>query len=212
MPDAEKVTNAPENTIYDWIAFANPEVGVIIGSWALPHTSRELPEWMAPDRARYRHESPSLTIILQTSNGGKNWAVLLRSMEGMLTRFRYGGLNYALALFEYPSSSVVATEVFKMEEKSSKSTSVYRDPSRAVRDFAILPGGDVIMAAVQRQGKANALPIPGKLKMMRSSSLKTWIDMDMDYRAVATRTTIAAADAKNVWVATDTGMILKWTP
>lgn len=212
MHDAEKAATAPDNTVYDWIAFANPEVGVIIGSWALPHSASELPEWMAPERTRYRHESPSLTIILETINGSKNWKVLSRSMEGMLTRFRYGGLNYALALFEYPSSSLVATEVWRMDLNGSKNTTVYSDPGRAVRDFAVLPGGDVILAAVQRQGKANALPIPGKLKMMHSGSLKTWIDMDVDYRAVATRTTIAAADAKNVWVATDTGMILKWTP
>jgi hypothetical protein len=33
--------------------------------------------------------------------------------------------------------------------------------------------------------------------------------MDVDYRAVARRARLAASDPGNVWVATDTGMILK---
>jgi hypothetical protein len=33
--------------------------------------------------------------------------------------------------------------------------------------------------------------------------------MDVDYRATATRAVLAAAGAGNVWVGTDTGMILK---
>jgi hypothetical protein len=105
----------------------------------------------------------------------------------------------------------MASEVFKMELAAKKNTRVYGDKSRAVRDFALLPGGDVIVVAVERQGKSNDLPIPGKLKIMRSGNLQTWIDMDVDYRAVATRASMAAVDARNVWVATDTGMILKLT-
>jgi hypothetical protein len=100
--------------------------------------------------------------------------------------------------------------VFKMD-LGVKNTRVYGDKSRAIRDLALLSDGDVILAAIERQGKSNDLPIPGKLKMMRSGSLETWIDMDVDYRAVATRASIAAVDPRNVWVATDTGMILKLT-
>ena len=98
-----------------------------------------------------------------------------------------------------------------MDLDTRKNTTVYGDKSRAVRDFALLPGGEVFLVAVERPGKSNDLPIPGKLRMMRSGSLDTWLDMDVDYRAVATRASIAAVDARNVWVATDTGMILKLT-
>ena len=53
------------------------------------------------------------------------------------------------------------------------------------------------------------VPIPSKLRMMSSKGLETWLPESADYRAVAMRPTLAAADAHNVWVATDTGMILK---
>src|SRR5258707_806958 len=81
------------------------------------------------------------------------------SLEGSLTRFRYGAGNWGLALFEYPNSYDVASEVFNMDMTTKKNTRVYGDKSRAVRDFALLPGGDVILVAVERQGKSNDLPI-----------------------------------------------------
>jgi len=73
------------------------------------------------------------------------------------------------------------------------------------------------MAGVELPGKARQLPIPGKVRILRSSAVDvagkpTWIDMDVDYRAEANRLSMAAPDARNVWVATDTGMILKLTP
>ena len=83
------------------------------------------------------------------------------------------------------------------------------DPRWSVRDFAILPGGDVFAAAIELPGTSHELPIPGKLTMMRSSDLKTWLYMDVDYRAVASEATLAVVDAHKAWVATDTGMILK---
>jgi hypothetical protein len=207
---AEKAPTSPETTVYHWAAFDGPR-GLIIGAWTLPRNPRDLPDWMVPERARYRHQYPTVTILVQTDNGGKTWTEDSSSLEGTLTRFRYAKENWGLALFEYPNSSDLASEMFKMDMTSKKNTRVYGDKSRAVRDFALLPDGDVILAAVERHGKSNDLPIPGKLKIMRSGSLKTWIDMDVDYRAVATRATIAAVDARNVWVATDTGMILKLT-
>jgi hypothetical protein len=36
--------------------------------------------------------------------------------------------------------------------------------------------------------------------------------MEVDYRANAQRAVMAAVDAQNAWVATDTGMILKLVP
>ena len=162
---------------------------------------------MTPDRAKYRNQYPSVTILLQTTDGGKTWTQISRSMDGVLTRFRFGPNNSGLALFEYPGSADLASELFKMDLNANQNTTDYKEPSRTVRDFAVL-GGDVIMAATERVGKSNALPIPGKLKMMRTSNLRTWIDMEVDYRAVAGRATLAGPDEHNVWVATDTGMIL----
>jgi hypothetical protein len=199
--------------VYQWITFQDKLQGMIVGTWLAPQSSDELPDWMVPDRARYRHQFPSVIILLQTIDGGKTWTELSRSMEGALTKFRYapsGG--WGLALFEYPNSAHVPGELIRMDLKTQKNLSVLTNPDRVVRDFLILANGDVLIAATERQGKANVLPIPGKLKIMHgSSAMKTWLDMDVDYRAVATRVMLAAADENDVWAATDTGMILKLT-
>jgi hypothetical protein len=47
---------------------------------------------------------------------------------------------------------------------------------------------------------------------MHSPDLKTWNDMNVDYRAVANRVHVSAIDGKNAWIATDGGMILHWNP
>jgi hypothetical protein len=167
---------------------------------------------MAPERARYRHEFPPLTILLQTADGGKTWTLFSHSFEGALASFRYGSPGEGFALFQFPDSAQRAAELFQMDLETKKNTSVYQDPLRPARDFAVLPDGEVIVAAVEKSGKANNLPIPGKLKMMRSGSLKTWLNMDVDYRAVAGRAILATPDSNNMWVATDTGMILKLQP
>jgi hypothetical protein len=50
------------------------------------------------------------------------------------------------------------------------------------------------------------------LKILRSDDLDNWQEMDVDYRATAHRVMISAVDDRNIWIATDTGMILKLSP
>jgi hypothetical protein len=52
-------------------------------------------------------------------------------------------------------------------------------------------------------------PIPGKLRVLTSSDLEKWTEMPVDYRAVAHAALITGPDEKHLWIATDTGMILK---
>jgi hypothetical protein len=52
-------------------------------------------------------------------------------------------------------------------------------------------------------------PIPGKLKVLTSSDFANWVELPVDYRAEAHRAHLAIAEDHDVWVATDTGMILK---
>ena len=52
-------------------------------------------------------------------------------------------------------------------------------------------------------------PIPGKLKVLQSSDLEKWTEMTVDYRAVAHSAIIAGPDENHLWIATDTGMILR---
>src|SRR5437016_6036463 len=41
VPEAEKAPTAPDNTVYHWITFPTPQQGMIVGSWALPHSPRD---------------------------------------------------------------------------------------------------------------------------------------------------------------------------
>jgi hypothetical protein len=45
--------------------------------------------------------------------------------------------------------------------------------------------------------------------VLTSDDLTNWTEMMVDYRAVAHAALITGPDDKHVWIATDTGMILK---
>jgi len=62
---------------------------------------------------------------------------------------------------------------------------------------------------VQVEGQLKQLPIPGKLIVLVSEDLESWTEMRVDYRAVARRAMLSGPDARHLWVATDTGLILK---
>ena len=71
---AAKPESTPEHTLYNWIDFANPKVGIVTG-WNQPpgRNSSGLPEWMNPDSTRFRKETPRVSIFLQTRDSGKTW-------------------------------------------------------------------------------------------------------------------------------------------
>jgi hypothetical protein len=58
-------------------------------------------------------------------------------------------------------------------------------------------------------GRLQHTPIPRKVKILKSTDLANWEEMDVDYHADATRAMLRAASDGTLWVATDTGMILK---
>jgi hypothetical protein len=71
-----------------------------------------------------------------------------------------------------------------------------------------LSDGGAVLVAVEPPGNSTQVPIPGKLKILKSDNLKVWREMDVDYRAIGQRAIIAAPDQSHMWVATDTGAIL----
>jgi hypothetical protein len=111
-------------------------------------------------------------------------------------------------LAEYPPYYSSASSVILGPLGSSDQQTIFAEKSRAVTGLALLPDGGAVLAAIEPPGNSNQIPIPGKLKILESSDLKTWQEMDVDYRAVAQRAVVAAVDARHKWVATDTGMIL----
>jgi hypothetical protein len=103
--------------------------------------------------------------------------------------------------FDYPSV------VVHLDWKTGASKVVYRQKDRVVTDLAVVDGG-AVLAAVEPPGSLANTPVPGKLRMLRGSRLTSWKEMKVDYRAAARRA-VLASQGSDLWVATDTGMILK---
>jgi DNA-binding sugar fermentation-stimulating protein len=115
-------------------------------------------------------------------------------------------------LYEYPEGRDFTTEVCRFDVKTMKATIVFREKNRAVVDVLTQPDGEVFLAAVEPPGPMPQVPVPGKLKILRSRSLETWTEMEVNYRAIAKNAFLAASGPSHVWVATDTGMILEMVP
>ena len=65
---------------------------------------------------------------------------------------------------------------------------------------------------IERPGKLMQSPFPGKLRILKSSNLRNWSEMPVDYRASGRHATLAVIDERNAWVALDSGMILRLEP
>jgi hypothetical protein len=99
--------------------------------------------------------------------------------------------------------------VYRIDLTSGKSTEVFHAKDRRVTSVALFRGPQAFLAAVEPPGQLNTVPIPGKVKMLTSSDLTNWKEMQVDYRAVATALVLAGPDPQHLWAATDTGMVLK---
>jgi hypothetical protein len=88
-------------------------------------------------------------------------------------------------------------------------TRIYRDKRHAVTDLAIRANGEAYLGGVEPQGVGVRLPIPGKVRILRSLDLKLWTEDPADYRALANRVMLAKGPGDQLIAATDTGMILR---
>lgn len=202
----EEPRTSRDTTTYNWIAFADGRNGMVTG-YSRPHRkddSRRLPDWAAPEERP--REWPSTSISLETHDAGKQWTHTMTALFGAITRVRLTSSGKGLALIEYLNEFPYAAEVFKLDTRKPATTRAFRRPDRSVTDIAMSGDAGWILA-VEPPGKLLRTPIPGKLKLLRSDDLEHWADVDVDYRAVATRAAMAQ-DGDRLWVATDTGMIL----
>lgn len=204
LPDSN-----PERTVYGWIEFAGRNVGSIVG-WSSPRREPEaqLPDWLDPEAAEKRRQWPTFTIVLQTSDGGRSWQHSTTSMFGRITRLRRTPDGRGLALVEFHDAFEWPAEVFRIDLRENSTERVYREKTRAVTDVA-LAGNTAYLAAIEPPGKLRQTPVPGRLVMIRSSNLRDWEEMEVDYRAFGRRAVLAVGGESDVWVATDTGMILR---
>jgi Photosynthesis system II assembly factor YCF48 len=197
----------PEHTAYNCIAFINARNGVITGFSEPPEASR--PEWLEPEEASRRREAPHITITLDTHDGGKTWSPSTSSVFGHITRALFLPDGRGLGLMQFTGTFQWTSEVLRLDALTGKSTSVYQAKDREITDVLLLPSGTAYLAGVEVVGRLPHSPIPQKLEILKGEDFSHWQDMEVDYRANATRALLRAAPGGTVWAATDTGMILK---
>jgi Photosynthesis system II assembly factor YCF48 len=206
--------STPERTVYNWIDFAGPDAGIITG-WNQPavEARRVIPEWVSPTHSSSaRREAPHISIFLQTRNGGKTWNPTTGSLFGHVACVRLSLNGYGLGIIQFKDAFDWPSEVFRIDWTTGESSRVFREQNRLITDVALPPSGPAYLTGIEKLDHLNDSPVPGKVKVLRSEDLDNWQEMDVDYRATAHRVMISAIDDKNIWIATDTGMVLKLVP
>lgn len=208
VAEGAKPNANPAYTVYTHIVFDGPR-GLITGESLPPRRDASpYPAWMAPQLAVRERQVPNLTLELDTHDGGATWQSGTAPVFGIVSALRMAGpigldvMGFAES-FEWPS------EVYRIDLKTGASTRVFREKDRRVTDAALFPGPRAFLAAVEPTGRLNTVPVPGKIKMLSSTDLNGWKEMEVDYRAEATNVLLAGPDPDHLWAATDTGMILQ---
>ena len=204
---AEPPGNA-DQSVYSWIVFAPPNIGLITGWNMPPRRDMERPEWMEPETATTRRSLPHLSYSLTTSDGGKTWQAGSASLFGEVSRVRLAAGGKGLGLMEYANGFRYPSEAYRIDCQAGKSETLYRDRRFHITDVWITPEGTAYLAGSLVAGQMRSI-IPGKVQVLQSRDWSSWTEMEVDYRAVANRVTLAGVGDDNLWLATDGGMILK---
>jgi photosystem II stability/assembly factor-like uncharacterized protein len=198
---------------YSWVAFATRNLGIISG-WNAPprYFPQQFPDWMDPEGAVSRRETPHLSYQLTTNDGGKTWKSNSASLLGDITRVRFHPNGIGLGLVEHGNSFRYPSEVYKIDWVTGKSETIYRDRKFDISDIWITPDGTAWLAGVVVAGEIRNV-VPGRVQVLqcRAKDFSVWTALDVDYRAEANQVVISGVDDRNLWLATDNGMILKLT-
>jgi hypothetical protein len=165
---------------------------------------------MEPQNAARQRQVPNLSLLLETRDGGKTWMKSEASLFGQITRLSLTPQGSALGLIEFRDAFDYPSEVYRINLHTGGSARSFREKDRAITDVRLFAGTNTgVIAGYETSGTIYRSPIPGKVKVLISDDLENWREMAVDYRAVAHRVTIAGPDENHLWIATDTGMILK---
>lgn len=207
LPVAATAPGDPVYTTYGDIAF-NGGKGIISG-WNIP-PQRGGPDWMDPKQAETQHQVPHVSVLLQTKNGGETWGEQHISLFGQITRMSLSSKDLGLGLVEFKDQFDYPSEVYRIDLADGNNQLSYRAKNRAITDIRLFDNSARgLIVGYETTGPVYRSPIPGKLKVLTSSDLENWTEMQVDYRAVARSALITGPDDQHVWIATDTGMILR---
>jgi hypothetical protein len=199
----EELDSDPDRTVFHAIEFVSPKIGIIAGR-SNRHRDYRIPLWLDPS-PNARREQPSLSILMETRDGGATWVTNKVSIFGRISRIRFDSKGRGLGLIEFDDYFDYPSELFKLGGTSATGR-VFRRKDFAITD--IVMGSTAYAAGFEPPGSVFRSPIPGKVRIARSTNLSDWTESEVDYRAVASRVMLARAGAQ-LWAATDTGMILK---
>jgi len=209
MPVAEaaKPESRPEYSSYSRIVLQG-QTGFVVGSSNPPRpgSRNALPVWVAPEQAAKRRQVPQLTLLLETQDKGATWRSTTAPLFGYLNSMAISGTR-GLSVFAFDENFEVPSEVYNVDFAKGTSVSTFRQKDRRVSSAALF-GSQGFIAAVEPTGRLNSPLVPGKVKILRSTDLKNWEEMPVDYKAVAGAVLLAGPDSDHLWAATDTGMIL----
>ena len=208
VPAAADPPGNPQYSAYTLITFATPQYGFIAGLNLPPQRfGPELPAWADPEAAMDQHRLPHLIYTVVTRDGGKSWTSNSASVFGETSRVRFLPDGRGLGLLVYSQDFRYPSEVYKIDWRTGKSSTVYKDPKFAVTDIWLDGDGTAYLAGVQSQAKLRDI-VPGKVQVLVSTDYVNWTEQAVDYRASGHRAMLASAGGE-IWMATDSGMILK---
>jgi photosystem II stability/assembly factor-like uncharacterized protein len=196
-------------TSYTWIDFATPRDGLITG-WNNPPKpyGPPLPSWMDPETALRERDVQHVSYTLTTSDGGEHWIPASNPVYGVVSRVRFSAAGKGLGLMKFSETFRYPSEVYAFDSSTDTNHTVYRDTKFDVADIWLASDGTAYLSGTVLRGKLRGV-IPEKVRVLTSKDYEKWTPMPVDYHAEATSTILAAFDDDHLWMATDTGMILK---
>lgn len=202
VPAAQEPTGNRNYAAYTQIAFLNSKTG-LIGGAAVPPTRRGL--------SANNRQIPTMTLQLQTTDGGVTWKPSAAPLFGELTGLKLRGRS-GLLLFTFSNEFEVPSEVYRLTNATGDTTSAFRAKDRRVTDMELFDDHAFLAAVEPPRGAKQANGLPGKIHVLESTDLATWTEIPVDYRATGAWPLLSGPDVQHMFLATDNGMILRFIP
>ncbi|MCX6591177.1 MAG: hypothetical protein NTZ56_06605 [Acidobacteria bacterium] len=213
VPAGDLPETRPDFTVYSQIVSPEPNWLLVAGTSIPPRrqSRRDLPPWLEPEEAKHRTQRPTVMLVVESRDGGVTWRHGTTSMFGRIAKVTVGAGKVGLGIFQFDDQFDWPAEVYKLTLNNGRSTRVFRYKDRLVTDGLIEPDGSAYLAAIEPATEVRGIPIPGKVHIHRSrgSEMDLWAEVPVDYRAVASRATLARSPDGSMWLVTSAGMILK---